>query len=86
MSPAAAIIGSPPVVTGVGVLVGLGVGLAVNVGIEVEVGVMLGLLVTVAAGEGGEATAVEPEVAVSARLVTDGCAVCVGSTIEVAVG
>lgn len=75
ISPAAAMTGSPPVVIGVEVLVGLGIGLAVNVGTEVEVGVVLGLLVTVAGGEVGETTAVEPDVGVGAMFVTDGCAV-----------
>jgi hypothetical protein len=64
-----------PVVTGVAVFVGLGIGLAVNVGREVEVGRVFGLLVTVAGGNVGDATTVEPKVGVGAALVTDGCAV-----------
>jgi len=74
MSPAAAMIGSPPVVIGVEVLVGLGIGLAVNVGTEVEVGMVFGLLVTVAAGKVGEAT-LEPDVEVGAIFVAEGWAV-----------
>ena len=78
ISPAAAMIGSPPVITGVAVLVGLGMGLAVKVGTDVTVGLTAGLRVAVAvasAGDVGEETLVAASVGVRPPFVAVGCTV-----------
>ena len=78
ISPAAAMIGSPPVITGVAVLVGLGMGLAVKVGTDVTVGLAAGFRVAVAVGSAGE---VGEEMLVAASVGLDPPLTVVGWTV-----